>query len=132
VRPEQQKRTELAMAERLTKLTTKTQSKRLKATLWTPSYAHMSSACEREISIERDSGIGVESQYRRNMSRIGDETILKSFDEEPEEEDLAMTWKLTSLTRSYAHVVSPCSRDSSILMRFFRANARGLPERTES
>jgi hypothetical protein len=52
VDPERQKKTELAMAERLTKLTTKTQSKRLKVTRLVPSYAHMSSACEWEISID--------------------------------------------------------------------------------
>ena len=38
---ERQKKTELAMAERLTKLTTNTQSKRLKVTPLTPPYAHV-------------------------------------------------------------------------------------------
>ena len=35
------------------------------------SYAHMSSACEWKISIERDSGIGVETQSSGSMARIG-------------------------------------------------------------
>jgi hypothetical protein len=47
----------------------------------------VSSACEWEISIERNSGIGAENEYRRSMARIGDETKLKSFDEELEAED---------------------------------------------
>jgi hypothetical protein len=32
----------------------------------------MSSACEWEISIERDSGIGAETQSRRSMAMIGE------------------------------------------------------------
>jgi hypothetical protein len=68
------------------------------------------------------------------MARIGDETKLKSFDEELEAEDWVMTQKLTPLTPSYTHVVPPCPCDSPIpinsptliIMRFFYANARGL------
>jgi hypothetical protein len=39
---------------------------------------------------------------------------------------------VTPLTPSYADGVLICSCDSSILKRFLCANARGLPERTES
>jgi hypothetical protein len=45
------------------------------ATPLTPSYAHMSSACEWESSIRRDSAIGTDTQSRRSIQAPPKETI---------------------------------------------------------
>jgi len=92
------------------------------------SYAHMSSACEWKISIERDSGIGVETQSRRSMARIGQDwrrlpakLIQKTEPCRRDSVDSAIcAWGTHMLmTFSNAHEVLPRSCDSPMFMRFF-------------
>jgi hypothetical protein len=101
--------------------------KQLILTPLTPLYAHMSPACEWEISIERDSGIGTARRLRRTISHAkwrrfnsttGRRRQLtakhKESDREAGEEDSAMKLKLTPLTPSYAHMSSACEWEISV------------------
>ena len=120
------------------------------------SYAHMSSACEWKISIERDSGIGAETQSRRSMAMFGEDwrgltmTILQ-IPNDRNKMSIGDETKSESLTENLMQKTERCRGDSvdsaicawgthmfmtfsnahevlprSSFMGFFYADARGL------